>query len=146
VTQSEGPEVTAEAGSPVRRLLLMQLGAHPEEIAVTQMEACREGGAFFLDFSRPLRRERYLGIWNPWFGVTMSLRVPVVHQGENPGSRCIGVDRTDPYFRELQRLWQARFPQVRRPPLTTVDAPQVAADFVAQFPQQGRQVPENRVT
>lgn len=117
-------------------LLLLQLGAHPDEIAATQVQACRDGGAFFLDFSRPLQRLRWLGVWNTRVGYTMSLIVPVVHQGEYPGTRSIAVDRIDPYFRELQRLWQTRHPQTRRAPVVTVPQTQVDADFAAQFPHE----------
>ncbi len=115
-------------------LLLLQLGAHPEEIAATKGDACTEGGAFFLDFSRPLGRLRWLGAWNRWLGVTMSLVIPVIHQGEQSGSRSITVDRGDPYFAELQRLWKERFPRRRAPTSPNAPSEQVDADFAAQFP------------
>lgn len=118
-------------------LLLLQLGAHPGEIAATKVGACTEGGAFFLDFSRPLDKLRWCGAWNRWIGLTMTLIVPVVHQGEHPGNRSIAVDRADPYFAELQRLWAARYPSPgSRPALAAVAAPQVTADFAAQFPDE----------
>lgn len=115
-------------------LLLMQLGAHPQEIAATQLEACHDGGAFFLDFSRPLGRLRWCGVWNRWLGLTMSLRVPVIHEGEPTGRRMITIDRGDPYFAELQRLWKARHPMARPLPALPVDAARIDADFAAQFP------------
>ncbi|MGD9834771.1 MAG: hypothetical protein AB7U92_18625 [Piscinibacter sp.] len=115
-------------------LLLLQLGAHPNEIAATQRDECIEGGAFFLDFSRPLGRLRWCGAWNRRLGVTMSLIVPVVHQGEGSGSRSIAVDRGDPYFAELQRLWKERFPRERARPSSDVPAEKVDADFATQFP------------
>ncbi len=115
-------------------LLLIQLGAHPEEIAATKVEACLDDGAFFLDFSRPLERLRWCGVWNRRVGVTMSLIVPVVHQGEIDGRRTIPVDRGDPYFAELQRLWRTRFPKPRRAPAAPAEAPRIVADFRAQFP------------
>lgn len=115
-------------------LLLLQLGAHPDEIAATQRGECVEGGAFFLDFSRPLHRLRWLGAWNRWVGVTMSLVIPVVHQSEDRGSRTIAVDRGDPYFAELQRLWKERFPRQRAPGPSSATAAQVEADFATQFP------------
>lgn len=122
-------------------LLLLQLGAHPDEIAATKRDACVEGGAFFLDFSRPLGRLRWLGVWNRWVGVTMSLVIPVVHQGEDTGSRTIVVDRGDPYFAELQRLWKERFPRQRAPSSPGTPARQVAADFATQFPDDTAQRP-----
>lgn len=115
-------------------LLLLQLGAHPDEIAATKRDTCVEDGAFFLDFSRPLGRLRWLGAWNRRVGVTMSLLVPVVHQGERTGARTIAVDRGDPYFAELQRLWKERFPRRRAPSSPGAPAAKVDADFAAQFP------------
>lgn len=115
-------------------LLLMQLGAHPTEIAATKVEACRDDGAFFLDFSRPLGRLRWCGAWNRWLGLTMSLIVPVVHQGEQHGRRTIAVDRGDPYFAELQRLWKTRHPSARPVPPALAEAARIEADFAAQFP------------
>lgn len=122
-------------------LLLLQLGAHPDEIAATQREDCLDGGAFFLDFSRPLGRLRWCGAWNRWLGLTMSLLVPVVHQGEHPGRRVIAVDRGDPYFAELQRLWKARHPAARPEPAVRVDAARIDADFAAQFPHDSPRAP-----
>ncbi len=115
-------------------LLLMQLGAHPQEIAATKRDECLDGGAFFLDFTRPLRRERWFLAWNERVGPVWALHVPVIHQGEAEGRRCIAVERADPYFRELQRLWATRHPLHREPPVTLVDEAQVEADFVMQFP------------
>ncbi len=115
-------------------LLLMKLGAHPEEIAATQRGECLEGGAFFLDFTRPLRRERWFLVWNGRIGPVLALHVPVIHQGEAVGRRSIAVERADPYFRELQRLWATRHPARRGMPAVTIDEAQMAADFAAQFP------------
>lgn len=115
-------------------LLLLQLGAHPDEIAATQVGACRDGGAFFLDFRRPLRRLRWCGFWNPRVGLTMSLSVPVVHEADHEGRFVIAVDRGDPYFAELQRLWKARFPRQRTAPPAQATPERIEADFRAQFP------------
>lgn len=115
-------------------LLLLQLGAHPLEIAATKLDACLDGGAFFLDFTRPLKKQRWLLAWNDWFGLTMALYVPVVHQGEAAGRYRIAVDRGDPYFAELQRLWAARHPAQRKAPTAIAAPEQVRADFMAQFP------------
>jgi hypothetical protein len=123
-----------DPATPRMPLLLLQLGAHPDEIAATKRGDCVEGGAFFLDFSRPLGRLRWLGAWNRWVGVTMSLVVPVVHQREDTGRRTIAVDRGDPYFAELQRLWKERFPRRRVASSPSVPAEQAEADFAAQFP------------
>jgi hypothetical protein len=119
-------------------LLLLQLAAHPEQIAATKLDHCLPDGAFFLDFSRPLVRQRYCGVWNRWIGTTMALQVPVTHQGESAGRHVIAVDRVDPYFKELQRLWQARHPSTRSAPRDAVDRPRIEADFAAQFADDAR--------
>ena len=119
-------------------LLLLQLAAHPEEIAATKLDHCLPDGAFFLDFSRPLVRQRFCGVWNRWIGTVMALYVPVIHEGEATGRRVIAVDRVDPYFKELQRLWQERHPLTRAAPQRTVDGQRVAADFATQFPDDAR--------
>jgi hypothetical protein len=121
-------------------LLLLQLGAHPNEIAATKIDSCIADGAFFLDFSRPLGKQCWCGVWNRWLGLKMALMVPVVHQGEQHGNHVIAVDRGDPYFRELQALWKARYPSTRTPPSAVADGPQVIADFAAQFPADARYV------
>jgi precorrin-6B methylase 1 len=115
-------------------LLLLQLGAHPTEIAATKLESCIEDGAFFLDFSRPLGKLRWLGAWNTRLGFTMSLLVPIIHQAESTGRRSIAVDRGDPYFRELQRLWKERFPSERPPAVSAAPEPEIAGHFATQFP------------
>jgi hypothetical protein len=119
-------------------LLLLQLAAHPEEIAATKLDHCLPDGAFFLDFGRPLRRQRYCGVWNRWVGTTMALRVPVVHQGEAQGRHVIAVDRIDPYFRELQRLWLQRHPRRRSAPERLAERQRIEADFAAQFADDAR--------
>jgi hypothetical protein len=117
-------------------LLLIQLAAHPDEIAATFTEACLPNGAFFLDFSRPLARQRFCGVWNARVGITMALVVPVVHQGQAQGRLVIVVDRGDPYCKELQRLWQERYPTARGNPGSLAASSQVMVDFETQFPGQ----------
>jgi hypothetical protein len=121
-------------------LLLLQLAAHPEDIAATKLEQCLPDGAFFLDFSRPLGRLRFCGVWNRWIGTTLALNVPVIHEGEAGGWRVIAVDRVDPYFKELQRLWLERHRLTRPAPKRMVDKLRIEADFVAQFPDDARGV------
>jgi hypothetical protein len=114
-------------------LLLLEVAAHPGEIAATQVGRCIRGQTFLLDFSRPLRAERWCGVWNKRFGYLMALHVPVVHEREAAGTRTITVDRGDPYFAELQRLWRERHPRHRPAPAGGIDAPDVAADFALHF-------------
>ena len=140
--QSPGDPSTTTARLPhPMALLLLQLGAHPNEIAATRQAACVEEGAFFLDFSRPLGRLRWLGGWNRWLGLTMSLVVPVVHEREAGGWRTIAVDRWDPYFAELQRLWKERYPLARPTPTSLAPATRIAEDYARQFPHDRLETP-----
>ena len=95
---------------------------------------------FFLDFARPIQHLRWSGFWNRWVGIKMSLVVPVRHQSEQVGQRVIAVDRGDPYFKELQRLWKERFPSSAKSRAAGLEATaaEVQADFELQFPEDGR--------
>jgi hypothetical protein len=122
-------------------LLLLQLADHPDEIAATKVDHCLPDGAFFLDFSRPLERQRFCGVWNRWLGTTMALVVPLIHQAEAVGRSRIAVERVDPYFKELQRLWQERHPSKRGAPPQVAERKRIEADFAAQFPDDARRPP-----
>lgn len=119
-------------------LQLVKLHAHPNEIAVTKVGSFVTGGAFFLDFSRPLKHLRWFGVHNRWFGFTVSLLVPVVHEGERTGGYVIGAHRSDPYFADLRTLWKARYPSTRTLPTTDVDGLKIIAGFANQFPDDNR--------
>ena len=115
-------------------LLLLEVAAHPGQIAATMIGRCTRGQTFLLDFGRPLRTERWLGVWNTRVGYLLALHVPVVVEREVAGTRSVAVERGDPYFAELQRLWRVRCSAPRPPPSGDVDAAQVAADFSLHFP------------
>ena len=95
-------------------------------------------GTFFLDFSRPLKRIRWFVVRNEWFGVTVGLLVPIVHERERTGGYVIGVSLSDPYFTDLQALWKANFPSQRKHPGKKADNLRIVADFAAQFPEDSR--------
>jgi len=115
-------------------LLLLQLAAHPGEIAAAKLDHSLPERPFFLDFSRPLLRQRFCGLWNRWIGMTLALQVPIIHEGESAAQHVITVDRIDPYFKELQRLWQERHPAARPAMRRHVGKQRIEADFAAQFP------------
>jgi hypothetical protein len=119
------------------KLTLLEVSAHPGQIAVTRIGTCSQGGVFFLDFSRPLRTERWFLVWNSHLGYPLALHVPVVHEGEVAGSRSIAVERSEPYFGELLRLWRSRHPTNRKPPTAHAEETQVADDFSLHFPMEG---------
>lgn len=119
-------------------LQLIKLHEYPNETAVTKISSVITEGAFFLDFSRPLKRIRWFGVHNNWFGFTVGLLVPVVHQGEHVGGYVIGVHLSDPYFADLQALWKANYPSKRTQPPTAVENLKIVVDFAAQFPEDSR--------
>jgi hypothetical protein len=122
-----------------RPLLLMELGAYPGRIAATKAGECPDERAFFLDFSRPLRLERWCGVWNFRIGLPWALHVPVIHHAQASAHHVVVVERADPYFAELRRLWAARYPSPVPPPaLPPGDADVQAraeADFAWHFPR-----------
>lgn len=117
-------------------LLLLEVSQHPGEIAATKVGACTKGRSFLLDFSRPLRTERWLGVWNFRVGYPVALHVPVVHEREAAGTRFIAIERGDAYFAELQRLWRSRYPKAERQPAEIAEAAVIARDFELHFPQE----------
>jgi hypothetical protein len=119
-------------------LQLIKLHAHPSETAVTKVGSVVTEGAFFLDFSRPIKRIRWLGVRNHWIGFTVGLLVPVVHQGEQKGGYVIGVSPADPYFADLQALWKTYYPHDRPRPALAADGMKIISDFAAQFPDDAR--------
>jgi hypothetical protein len=119
-------------------LQLIRLDAYPNDIAVTKTPASCSGGAFFLDFTRPLERHRWFGVHNKSIGPTVGLFVPVVHESEHDGGLVISVRRGDPYFTDIQALWKARCPSKRSAQPLKADSLQVVADFAAQFPEDSR--------
>ena len=63
-------------------VLLYELSSHPGEVGISKIDPPVVGGAFFLDFSRPLQliNLQCFGISNKWVGNVTELAVPVVHQ------------------------------------------------------------------
>ena len=119
-------------------LQLAKLDAYPNEIVATKVDSFVPGGSFFLDFSRPLQRVRWLGLHNRFIGVTTGLFVPVVHEGERTGGYVVSSSRGDPYFSDIQALWAARYPSKRAVPATEAGNLQIVGDFASQFPEDSR--------
>ena len=113
-------------------LQLIRLDSHPHEIVATKASVVPDG-AFFLDFTRPLERQRLLRI-----GPTLGLLVPVVHQSERAGGYVFGLRRGAPYFDDIQTLWKQRHPAKKFESPVAPNALKVIADFAAQFPEDSR--------
>ncbi|MGA7539544.1 MAG: hypothetical protein WBW93_12350 [Steroidobacteraceae bacterium] len=115
---------------------LFKLPDFPSEIAASKTDQYVEGGAFFLDFSRPLRRMRwFFGKINYSFGLAVGLAVPIVHQGESTGGFIASVHRSESAYSQVRALWKQYYPRSRTGPNTAkADGLKVIADFATQFP------------
>ena len=108
-------------------LTLFSLDAHPNRVAISDTGSFVTDGAFFLDFSRPLEKDRR-------FGLTVGVFVPVIHQGEARGGYVVGVGRGDPYYPDIRKLWKARYPAAQLAPAVEAEGFKIIADFATQFP------------
>jgi len=116
------------------KVRLFKLDSHPKQIAISKSELFVIDGSFFLDFSRPLKRLRWFGVLNRWFGHTASLLVPVIHQGQGNSELIIGIHRNDPHFSYVLALWETHYPSTVVPPTTMADGIKIVTDFAAQLP------------
>lgn len=117
-------------------VLLYELASHPGEVGISKIDPPVVDGAFFLDFSRPLRvTRRCCRISNSWIGTATELGVPVAHQSERAGGYIVYMYRTDPRFADIRALWMARYPSARTAPAIVVGGSKIIADFAVQFPQ-----------
>jgi hypothetical protein len=103
---------------------------HPHEFAATKVGAPLEDCVFVLDFSRPLKRVRWLR-----FGPTVGLLVPVVHIGEEAGGYVVGVHHDQPYFVDIPKYWKQHRRRTRTLRLPPVAPFQLIADFGRHFPE-----------
>ncbi len=123
------------------KVTLFKVAEHPDRTAISKIDGFVVGGAFLLDFSRPLDILRWfgvsnsrLGLFNRWLGYAVGLGVPVIHQGEQEGGYVVSVDRSDPYFEDLRALWKAHYPSKATPLSTEANGLKIIADFANQFP------------
>ena len=107
---------------------LFKLEQHPRRIAISGTETFVVGGAFFLDFTRPLVLRRYLGV-----GPVSGMFVPVIHEGEREGTYLVDVGKDNAYFADIQELWRQRFPSTAAPPEHFHRRQDILAHFAAQF-------------
>lgn len=141
-TSTESKKVCSEGTMTV---LLYELSSHPGEVGISKIDPPVVGGAFFLDFSQPLRviTRQCFGIANSWIGNATELGVPVVHQlgvpivhsGERTSNFMVYVHRTDPRFACIQTLWKSRYPSAQTAPGIADAGLKIIADFAVQFPE-----------
>jgi hypothetical protein len=117
------------------KLCLFELPDHPNRFAVTETEAMIADGTFFLDFTRPLKVRRWLGVANYSFGIAVGMLVPIIHECEREGGYVIAVNRSDPYFENIWSLWKKRYPSKPVPPRPLDDQLKIVGDFYIQFPK-----------
>lgn len=101
---------------------------YPKRIGICASDTFVVGGAFFLDFSRPLIVRRYLGV-----GPVAGIFVPVIHEGEREGTYVVDVGRDNAYFEDIQELWKQRYPSKAPPPEYFHRKQDILAHFAAQF-------------
>jgi TPR repeat protein len=126
-------------------VLLYELASHPGEVGISKIDPPVVDGAFFLDFSQPLRviTRQCFGISNSWVGnvtelgvpVLHQLGVPVVHEGVRSGDFLVYMHRTDPRFSDIRALWRTRHPSNRAARGVADAGFKIIADFAVQFPQ-----------
>ena len=116
-------------------LRLFKLEKYPARVAVSDVDTFVVGGAFFLDFSRPLELRRWLGV-----GPVIAALVPVIHEGERTGGYVVGLERGNPYFGDIRELWRQRHPAKAPEPEALADGLKIVADFASQFPRDAQAV------
>ncbi len=107
---------------------LYKIDKYPKRVAICASESYVVGGAFFLDFTRPLIMRRYLGV-----GPVAGVFVPVIHEGEREGSYLVDVGRDNAYFDDIEELWRQRYPSSAQPPEYFHRKQDILAHFAAQF-------------
>lgn len=121
----------------IQTILLYRAPGFPEQVAISKVSPPIDGGAFFLDFSRPIRAIRsFLGRRNGRFGTPIELHVPILHQGQNPDDTnrfAIMVHSRDPRFSQVRALWKERYPSVAKSPTSVVSGIKLVVDFYTQF-------------
>ncbi len=94
-------------------LTIFALPDKPHDFPVRRTAETWEQCAFLLDFTRPLQKQRQLfGKVLP-FGIPALLFVPIVYGGEDKGGFVFGVNRGQPYFIDIMKLWKKHRGQAR---------------------------------
>lgn len=106
----------------------------PHDFGVTRIDASASECPFSLDFSRSLGKIRWFGINNKWIGPTVALEVPIIHQGEQEGGYKFLLFASEPYFKDIQKLWKDHRGSCRLLATQSDDALQIVADFGKHFP------------
>ena len=116
-------------------LQLVAFDDQPGRLAATKSGSTVPDGRFFLDFTRPLQVIRWFGVRNRFFGATVGLGVPVVHEAESAGGYVVSVIANDVHFCDIRTLWKSHFPSEPRIIEFEANGLKVIADFAIQFPQ-----------
>ena len=83
-------------------LQLVAFDDQPGRLAATKSGSTVPDGRFFLDFTRPLQVIRWFGVRNRFFGATVGLGVPVVHEAESAGGYVVSVIASDAHFCDIR--------------------------------------------
>lgn len=107
-------------------LTLFGINGYPHDFLVTKANVSLEQCVFLLDFTRPLEKVRR-------FGLTVGLLVPVAHISEKTGGYVIAVHRSDPYFRDIPKLWAAHQGHASGKTIVPTENLKLVADFATHF-------------
>lgn len=122
----------------MQTILLYEVPGIPGQVGIGKVSPPVSGGAFLLDFSRPVQAIRSaFGRRNKRIGMITELHVPILHQGQSPDDTnrfTIGVNSSDPGFSQVRALWKARYPSPARFPRSAASGIKLIVDFHSQFP------------
>jgi len=138
VDRQRSDAVTGRISQGMQTILLYQVPGFPEQVGISKVSPPVTGGAFFLDFSRPIQAvKKFLGKRNDRFGTVTELHVPILHQGQSPTDTnrlVIGVRSRDPCFSQIRDLWKEKYPSAASPPSSVASGIKQIVDFHTQFP------------
>jgi hypothetical protein len=115
---------------------LFEMPSLPGRMAVSSVGGCVEGGAFLLDFSKPIEFVR----GNKWLPFPTAIMVPIIHQSQTEANAAfvVAVMRWTPEWNEIKQAWKlarAGRIQTQHVPTGQYSGLQVIADFGRQFPE-----------
>jgi hypothetical protein len=117
------------------KITLFAFSQRPNAVAISKTKHVLAERSFYLDFSRPIQYDRWLVVRNRMVGFKVAAIVPIVHATEQVGQYVAIVLRSDPYFKDIENMWETRFPSENPQPLPGGDALDVIADFANHFPE-----------
>ena len=115
---------------------LFEVSSHPGRMAISSVGGCVPGGAFFLNFNKPLQFVR----GNKFLPIATAIMVPVIHEAENEAeaSLVVAVMRWTPMWQVIKKAWKlakAGRIHTRHVPTGEHSGLKIISDFATQFPE-----------